>query len=77
MRQQIAWLELHGGMWHLLTDVREESVNGSRKWADKKAAISELSEEGWKISGPYPNRLSRKLNLGDRFHGYALMRSIH
>lgn len=75
--RQFAWLELYQGMWCLLTDITSESVNASRIWVDKDCAIAELSEEGWTISGPYPNSLSKKLRLGNAYHGYALMRTVY
>lgn len=74
--RQYAWLELHKGMWHLLTDIKSESVSASRKWTDRDAAILELKEEGWTISGQYPNQLSDRLNLGDKYQGYALLRIL-
>ena len=58
---QYAWLELHEGMWHLLTDVRSKHNEVSRKWVDKDIAITELMQEGWTITGPYRNWLSIKL----------------
>ena len=77
MRQQFAWLELHKGRWYLLTDIQREAVSARRKWTDQNAAISELMEEGWTISGFYPNELSKQLNLGDKYQGYLLIRTIH
>jgi hypothetical protein len=77
MQRQYAWLELYKGMWHLLTDIKSESLDASRKWADKDVAISELIEDGWTVAGKYPNWLSDKLNLGNKFHGYGLIRTIH
>jgi hypothetical protein len=74
--RQFAWLESYKGMWYLLTDIKSETVEASRKWADKQEAISELTEEGWTISGQYPNELSEKLNLGNKYQGYALLRTI-
>jgi hypothetical protein len=74
--RQFAWLELHKGTWYLLTDIREETIQASRKWTDKDTAISELIEEGWEISGPYPNKLSIMLNLGNKYRGFGLIRTI-
>lgn len=74
---QYAWLELNGGMWHLLTGIRAKPNDISRTWADKNAALEELRQEGWTVSGPYPNQLSRKLNISPKFHGYGLIRTVH
>ena len=75
--RQFAWLELYRGMWYLLTDVASETASASRKWIDKDAALTELEEEDWIISGPYPNQLSKKLNLGNKYKGYGQIRTIH
>ena len=77
MRRQFAWLELYKGMWHLLTDIKSESVDASQKWTDRDVAITELLAEGWTISGQYPNWLSDKLDLGNKYQGFGLMRTIH
>jgi hypothetical protein len=74
--RQFAWLELYRGMWHLLTDIESESVKASRKWEDVFAAISELRDEGWTIAGSYPNELSDRMNLGNKYQGYALLRIL-
>jgi hypothetical protein len=64
-------------MGQLLTDVRSESKEASRKWADKDIALKEPVQEGWAIIGPYPNRLSIKLKIKQRFSGYGLIRTVH
>jgi len=74
---QYAWLELDGGMWHLLAGISAKPNETCRKWAGKDSAIEELKQEGWTVSGPYPNQLSCKLNISPKFHGYGLERTIH
>ncbi len=67
MRYQFAWLELDGGMWHLLTGIRDEPREAARKWADRDEAFAELREEGWEITGPYPAGLPIKPKTNQRF----------
>ncbi len=69
-----AWLEFDGGTWHLLTDNRE---NPSRRWADKGLALSELAEEGWKISGPFPKRFGLDPTANEGLYGFILSRAVH
>ncbi len=75
--RQYAWLETHRGMWYMVTDIASKTANSNRMWIDKNTAISELSEEGWEISGQYPNQLSQKLNLGNKYRGFGLIRTVH
>jgi hypothetical protein len=77
MTRQFAWLEFNDGRWHLLADVREKPSPENRKWSDGDAALAELNDEGWIVSGSYPNELSDRLGLGNKFHGYGLMRTVH
>jgi hypothetical protein len=77
MAFQYAWLEFSEGRWYLLADVREKPSPESRNWPDTDSALAELNEEGWIISGYYPNELSERLNLGNTYQGYGLMRTIH
>jgi hypothetical protein len=74
---QVVSPEFNAGKWHLLTDVREKPSPENRNWPDTHSALAELNEEGWKISGHYPNELSEKLGIGDKYQGYGLMRTIH
>jgi hypothetical protein len=75
--RQYAWLELDKGMWCLLTDIKNDPNESMRRWADKNAAIAELKDEGWTITGPYTKRCGGKQHPERRFHGYGLMRTIH
>jgi|WetSurMetagenome_2_1015567.scaffolds.fasta_scaffold117438_3 hypothetical protein len=75
--RQYAWLEIHKGIWYMVTDIASPSTSSGRMWIDKETAITELTEEGWIISGKYPNQLSRQLHLGNKYRGYGLMRTIH
>jgi hypothetical protein len=77
LMSQYAWLELDGGMWHLLTDVRSKHNEASRKWDDKNIAIEESQQEGWTVAGSYPNWLSRKPKINQSVHGYGLIRTFH
>lgn len=74
---QYAWLELYRGKWYLVTGVKDEPVQAGRNWIDKEKAFAELSDEGWKITGPYPNGISIKLDLRKQFYGYSLIRTVH
>jgi hypothetical protein len=74
---QYPWLEFNEGRWRLISDVRVMPTPENRKWSDKDAVLAELYEEGWVITGPYPNEFSDKLGLENKFHGYELMRTIH
>jgi len=75
--RQYAWLELHKGLWYLLTDVRAGPLEASRKWMEKERALTELAAEGWEISGPYPEDPGSRQKVERRFHGYALVRVVH
>ncbi len=68
-----AWLDFDGGTWCLLTD---SSENSSRTWADKSAALCELAEEGWKISGPFPKRLDLDPESIHGPYGFILCRAV-
>jgi len=67
-----AWLEFNGGTWRLLTGNPE---NPSRSWADRRLALSELAEEGWKISGPFPKRLGLDSTSNESLPGFILSRA--
>jgi hypothetical protein len=69
---QYAWLELHEGMWHLLTDVRSKHNEVSRKWVDKDIAITELIQDGWSITGPYPLTRASAANSATQGHAGRL-----
>ncbi len=74
---QYAWLELHEGLWHLITDLKAKPSQASRNWPDKDVAMAELGEEGWRISDPYQNKLSKRLGLDQRLQGWGLIRTVH
>ncbi len=69
---EYAWLELDGGIWRLLTGNAEDSP---RAWADKDIALSTLAQEGWQISGPFPELYAGR-DPRSRFFGYALTRVV-
>ena len=77
LKTAYAWLESHGGVWHLLTHVCSDRAEAARIWADRDEALSDLAAEGWTIAGPYPEtvKIGRQREL--RFCGYALTRTVH
>jgi hypothetical protein len=72
--RQVAWLDFYRGKWRLVTGNPEEP---NRKWEDKVAALSDLANEGWIISGPYPKRQKSNRDSRLRFLGFALKRMVH
>ena len=66
--RQYAWLDFHGGIWLLLTGNVRDPV---QTWVGRDVALSQLKEEGWKITGPHPKRLSVKQVSRQRIYGYA------
>ncbi len=70
---EFAWLDVFGGRWLLLN---ENLKYPARSWADENAALAELIEEGWTITGPHRKRLSL-IKPKQRGRGYAIMRTIH
>jgi hypothetical protein len=72
--RQYAWLDFYEGRWLLLAGNLRDPV---RSWVDKDVALAQLKEEGWKITGPHPKRLSVKQNSRQRIYGYAMMRIVH
>jgi hypothetical protein len=72
-----AWLELDGGLWHLLTHLNADPGESTRQWADEQRALEELMEEGWRIVRPYPENLPIQRQPGERLFGYGLTRSVH
>src|SRR5206468_2356642 len=63
---EYAWLEFYRGKWHLFTGRVKGPV---RAWTNKSAAFSELTQEGWKISGPYLTEESRLNSMAMRSRG--------
>jgi hypothetical protein len=72
-----AWLEFHRGVWLSLTDDKNEPVAAAWRWTDEETALSELTGEGWNISGPFPKRRDVAFDSSRRFYGFALTRVIH
>jgi len=75
--RQYAWLELHKGLWYLLTDVRAGPLEASRKWMEKERALTELAAEGWEISGPYPEDLGVAQKVERGFMGTRWSAVVH
>ena len=48
--RQYAWLDFHGGCWHLVTGNIQDP---DRIWASRESALSDLKAEGWIIDGPH------------------------
>jgi len=70
---QFAWLDLFGGRWLLLDGNLKYPA---RSWLDEEVALTQLKEEGWTISGPHRERLSRQKSRR-RSYGYAMKRTVH
>ncbi len=69
---QYGWLELDAGIWRLLTG---NAADSPWAWVDKDAALASLAQEGWLISGPFPE-LYAGGDPRSRFFGYALTRVV-
>jgi hypothetical protein len=65
---QFAWLEHSEGFWRLSSEKAEETI---RQWANENAALHELTEEGWIITGPYFEKCDQS------FRCYGLNRNPH
>ena len=65
---QYAWLDYDEGACILITNISNDKT---RKWTDEDPALKELREEGWTISGPYPDEPS------EVFYGYVLNRVVN
>ncbi|MBN1568338.1 MAG: hypothetical protein JXA73_10870 [Acidobacteria bacterium] len=72
--RQYAWLDFHGGCWHLVTGKKHDQ---DRKWVKRDAAISDLISEGWIIDGPHGKIPTIKHPANRHFYGYELIRTIH
>jgi hypothetical protein len=72
--RQYAWLDFHGGCWHLVTG---NVHDGDRKWANRDSALSDLAGEGWLIDGPHGKRPTMNHDAGRHFFGYGLRRTVH
>ena len=69
--RQYAWLDFHGGFWHLIT---RDARHPARKWINRKLALSDLAAEGWVVDGKEP---TIRHDANRHFYGYGLMRTIH
>ncbi len=72
--RQSAWLDFHGGYWHLLTgNVHDRD----RKWASRESALSDLTSEGWMIEGSIGKQPRPRHDANRHSYGYALKRTLH
>ena len=76
-QHRYAWLELEDGMWHFLTSLFADPAESTRRWSDKKRALTELLNEGWAVVRSYPEPIAMERRSGNRIYGYGLMRTIH
>jgi hypothetical protein len=72
--RQYAWLDFHGGCWHLVTSSAHDR---DRKWANGDLALSDLASEGWIIDGPHGKQPTIKHDANRHFYGYGLRRTVH
>jgi len=68
-----AWLEHDEGMWHFLTDLFADPGESTRSWPDHTRALEELSNEGWTVISPYPEKPLSPQEQTERTCGYGLM----
>ncbi len=71
---QIAWLDFHGGCWHLVTG---NAGDPGREWVSRDTALSDLAAEGWVTNGPHGKEPTIKHKADRHFYGYALIRMVH
>jgi len=72
--RQYAWLDFHGGCWHLITG---NANDPGRKWAHRDRALSDLEAEGWMVEGPNGKQPTMRHEANRHFYGYGLKRTIH
>jgi hypothetical protein len=70
---QYAWLDFHGGFWHLLTN----NSRDHRKWTNRHQAFSDLIFEGWAISGNDGKEPTVNHDADRHLYGYGLIRTVH
>ena len=70
---QYAWLELDGGVWHLVEDLCADPNESTRRWSDGECALSDLMEEGWAVVRPYSAKNQMQENK-NAISGYGLVR---
>lgn len=71
---QNAWLDFHGGCWHLVTS---NDGDRDRMWMNRYTALSDMTAEGWIIDGPHGKQPTIRHESDRHFYGYALKRTIH
>ena len=74
MLRQIAWLDFHGGRWHLVT---ASARDRDRMWTSREEALSDLEAEGWAIDGPHGKQPTIRHDANRHFYGYGLRRTVH
>ncbi len=72
--RQYAWLEFHGGCWHLVTG---KTHDHDRKWANRHLALLELTAEGWVVDGLHGKQPTIEHDSNRHFYGYGLKRTVH
>jgi len=74
MMRQCAWLDFHGGYWHLVTsNIRDPD----RKWINRDSALSDLAWEKWVIDGPHGREPTMRHSANRHFYRYGLRRTVH
>jgi hypothetical protein len=71
---QHAWLDFHGGYWHLVTANRRHR---DRKWTNRYVALADLKAEGWTIDESYGEQPTMKHDSSRHMYGYGLIRTVH
>jgi hypothetical protein len=72
-----AWLEHEDGMWHFLTSLFADPGKSTRRWSNKQSALDELTNEGWTVVRPYPEKPLPERQSGNCLDGFGLMRTVH
>ena len=72
--RQYAWLDFHGGRWHLVT---ANAHDRDRMWKNRESALSDLTWEGWAIDGPHGKQPTIKHDSNRHFYGYGLRCTVH
>jgi hypothetical protein len=72
--RQLACLDYYRGKWRLMTGNSKDPI---RQWTEKYAALLELADEGWKISGPHPKKPLRNADSRWELRWYSLERLLH
>jgi hypothetical protein len=72
--RQYAWLDYHGGFWHLTT----ANINDrDRKWVNRNFALSDLTAEGWVIDATHGTQPKVNHDTNRHLYGYELTRIVH